>query len=119
MNRHAAEHRHTRLHLVPNPPSKIFRRRIFKAGNVVQVVVIQPVIGRLERGLEFGKVHHPASVWIDSARHMQFDAERMAMQPRALMSGGHVRQAMRSFDGEGAEDSGLHGWDSSKAATTR
>src|SRR5690606_37602622 len=76
---------------------------------VVEVVMVQLLVQRLERGLEVGEVHHPAGLRIDRAFHVQLHPERVAVQARALVALGHVGQAMCRLEGEDLED--FHGRD--------
>ena len=78
--------------------------RIFQPGDVVEVVVVQTVVQRLERLLDVGEVHHPAGVRTEFARQVDLDPERMPVQARALVAFGHVRQPVGGLEGEDLED---------------
>lgn len=69
--------------------------------------MIEAVVQGLERGLDVGKIHHPAALRIDLAADMELDAERMPMQTRALVARRDVRQPVRGFKGEDFEN--VHG----------
>ena len=66
--------------------------------------MIKLIVDRLERGLHIREIHDPTGLRVDAATQVQLDAERMAMQARAFVTGRNVRQAMRSFDGEDSEN---------------
>jgi hypothetical protein len=66
--------------------------------------MIQLIEHGLEGGLEIREIHDPAHARVDFAAYVQFDAERMTMEPRALVPRRRVGQAMRGFDRECTED---------------
>ena len=74
---------------------------------LVEVMMVQPLVDRLEMTLELGEVHHPAEVRVDRATDVQLDAERVPVNPRALVPGRYVGQAVRALEREGLED--FHG----------
>src|SRR3546814_3900259 len=84
-----------------------FAGRVLQPLDFVEVVVVELLVQRPERGLDVAEVHHPAAVGARLAGDMQLDHERMPVQPRALVARRHVRQPVRGFDGEGLED--VHG----------
>ena len=49
------------LQLFPNPDGDIFARRIFEAGNLVQIIMIELFPNRLERRGDVGVVHDQPS----------------------------------------------------------
>lgn len=98
------EQRQLRPHFIPDPAREIFAGRIFQAGDLVQIVMIELIVGGLERRADIGEIHDPSGVWIDIAAKMQLDAKRVPMQSRAFVPGGHMRQAMRRLDRECAKD---------------
>ena len=104
MDCHFAEQRQAWLHLVPDPASEIFARRIFETGNLVEIVMVEPIVRRLKRGLYIGEVHDPTARRIDLAAHLQLDAKGMPMQTCTFMAHRYIRQAMRGFDRESTED---------------
>jgi len=104
MHDHFAEKRQLRLHLIPDPTGEVFARWVFKAGNFVEIVMIETIVGRLECALHVSEIHDPAGLRIDVAAHLQFDAKRMAMEPRAFVASSNIRQSMRCLDRERAED---------------
>lgn len=66
--------------------------------------MVKPVIERLERCLDVGEIHHPPSVRSWFATEMDLDPKGVPVQARALVTRRHVRQAVRSFEGENFED---------------
>ncbi len=69
--------------------------------------MIELVVQRRERCFHVGKIHHPALRLLDFTGNMNLDAERMPMQPQALVPRRQVRQPVRRLDGEDLED--IHG----------
>lgn len=107
MHHHFAEQWQRRTQPIPDPYREIFAGRILESRHIVEIVMIELIIERRERPLDFGKINHPAKVWIDRPGNMQFNPERMSMHTAALVPGRYVRQAMRRFEGEGFEE--FHG----------
>jgi hypothetical protein len=66
--------------------------------------MIDTVEDRLKRRTHIREVHHPAGTRIDWTRNVQLDAKGVTVQPRALVPGRHIGQAMSGFDSESAED---------------
>lgn len=60
---------------LPDPLGQNFTRRVFQAGNVVQIVVIQALVQRLEDRLDFREVANPAGVRVDIAAQVDGDLE--------------------------------------------
>jgi len=80
--------------LLPDPLGQHFAGWVFKAGDLVQVVVIESFVDRLEDGFDFGKVANPAGIRVHFAFDMNGYLERMAMQASTFVSGRDMRQAM-------------------------
>ena len=95
------------LQLIPNPFGQALAGRVVQAWDVVQIVMVQLVVQRLEGALHIGKVHHPAHLRVQRTADMQLYPERMAVQAGALMAFRHIRQAVGGFEREGLED--VHG----------
>ena len=101
------QQRQRRTQLLENPLRQTLAGGIFQTRNVVQVIVVQLVEQRLKRALDVGKIHHPALRLDEFATEVKFDAKRMAMQPRALVAGRQIGQAMCRFNRKDFED--IHG----------
>ncbi|MNZ66645.1 hypothetical protein D3C78_848760 [compost metagenome] len=110
MNAHLGQFWQQRLDLVPDPFGDHFAGRVFQARNVVQVIVVQLFIQRLEDRLDLGKVADPAGMRVKRAGQMQADLERVAMQAAAFVPGRDVRQAVGRFEGKFLKD--FHGQNS-------
>jgi len=89
---------------VPDPLGKSFTGGIFETGDVVQIVVINLIEDRRERRLDVGEVHDPAGVNADRSGYMDFYAEGMPVQARALVSWRHVGQPVCGLDVKNLED---------------
>ena len=62
--------------------------------------MVELFVKRLECLLDLGEIDDPAKVRVDRSGDMQFNTERMSMHATAFVSGGHLRQAMRSLKRE-------------------
>src|ERR1035441_9948468 len=78
------------LEAIPYPARDLLAGRIFEAGDLVEIVVVQHPVERLERGADVGEVHHPARLRIDRAGHMNLHAEAVPMKPPALVALPHM-----------------------------
>lgn len=87
MDRNFAELRQAGLELFPNPQRQALAGGVFQPGNVVEIVVIELVVERLEGNLDVTKIHDPTSVRARFATDVQLDLERVPMQARALVAG--------------------------------
>ncbi len=67
------EQRKLWFHLAPDPTREIFARRIFQAGNLIQVVMIESIVRRLKRGFDIREIHDPTGVAIDVTAQVQLD----------------------------------------------
>lgn len=92
------------LQLRPDPARHIFAGRIVQSGDVIEIVVVELVVVRLERSFDLGEILDPAEQRIDRAGNMQLDAKRMPMQARAFVSGRHVRQPVCCLEGKRLKD---------------
>jgi len=88
------------LEFLPDPLGEVFAGGVVEAGQIVQVIVIETLVERLEDGLDLGEVANPAGLWIDIAFDINGDAERVAMQASALVPGRYVGEAVCRFEGE-------------------
>lgn len=75
MNYDLREQRQTRLRLAPDPAREVLAGGIFEAGNLVEQLVIEPVVNRLKRRAHVREVHHPAGMRIDRPGNQQLDAK--------------------------------------------
>src|SRR5690606_20965889 len=91
----------------PDPDCQALAGRVLQSLDLVEVMVVEPFEQRPERRLDVAEVHYPAAVGARFAGHVHLDHERMPVQPRALVPRRHVRQPVRSLEGEGLED--VHG----------
>jgi hypothetical protein len=60
--------------------------------------MIELFVKRSKRRLDVCEVRHPSGVDADIAANMHFQPERVTMNPRALVTRGHIRQAMGGFE---------------------
>ena len=91
---YARQLRQQRFDLLPDPLGQHFAGWVFKAGDLVQVVVIESFVDRLEDGFDFGKVANPAGIGVHFAFDMNGYLERMAMEAATFVAGRNVREPM-------------------------
>lgn len=99
-----AEPRQCGLESVPDPACEDFACRVLESGDVVEVVVIELLVQRLERGLEVGEVADPANGFIYLAAQMDLHAEGMAVQPSASVAGWNIGQLVSCLEAKFFED---------------
>ena len=104
MNHYGRQQRQRGFELLPYPGGQHFAGRILQPRNVVEIVMVQAVVQGLERGFDVTEVHHPARLLADLPADVDFDAERVTVQSGALVSGWHLGQTMRGFDGKCLEN---------------
>jgi len=88
------------LQTFPNPPGKILAGRILEPVNLVQIIVVQPLMQRFECVRDLGIVDEPTCLRVNLSAHRDFTSERMPVQTRTLMILGHEGQAVRGLKGE-------------------
>src|SRR5262249_9428432 len=92
------------LEATPDPACEIFACRVRKARHLIQEVVVEDLVNWLERALYLGEVRNPTGVRVDLASDVNFAAERVSVEARALVIAWNVRQPMRCFERELLED---------------
>ena len=70
--------------------------------------MIELVVQRRKSRLHIGEIHDPTKLGIGFARNVDLDFERVAVQARALMPFGHIRQAVSCLEVEDFEDMHLY-----------
>ena len=93
-----AERSEGRLQPVPDPDRELFAGGVFQPRNIVKAAMIDFVEQRRECRFDIREIHHPARMRLRFAGHMDFHTERMPVQPRAFVAGGHVGKAVRRLD---------------------
>jgi len=86
--------------LYPDPARKVFAGGVLKAWYVIEIVVIEALENRPKRRLNISKVHHPARFFANLTLNANPNDERMAVEPRAFVLWGHIRQPVSCFEGE-------------------
>ena len=66
--------------------------------------MVQTLEDWLHGAAQIVEVLHPAKVTVDRAFHMDGHSVRVTVQPGALVSGGHMREAVRGLERELLED---------------
>ena len=88
------------LEVLPDPAREDLAGRVFKARDVVEIVVVELVVQRRERGFDVRKVHHPAQFRVKRAAHVHVHCKGVPMQARAFVPDRNVGQSVRGFDAE-------------------
>ena len=57
--------------------------------------MIELLQNRLKSGRDISEIHHPACAWTGIAPQMNFNTERMAMQPGTFVPDGNIGQTVR------------------------
>ena len=86
------------------PTGEVLAGGIIQAIDIVEIVVIEAIVERLETRLEVAEIHDPSENGIGRPFHMQLHAERVPMQPCTLVPFGHIRQTVGCLDVECLED---------------
>src|SRR5439155_24100003 len=71
----------------PDPHRKPLARRVVEALDLIEVTMVEGVVQRCEGALDLGEVDHPTTVLTGRPLHVHRDAERVAVQARALVAG--------------------------------
>ena len=66
-------------------------------------MMVDLFIERLKGPDDIRKVHDPTRLLLDRSRDVNFDPERMAMQPPAFVVFRDIRQKVRRFNGKNLE----------------
>ena len=86
------EERQFRLQIIPDPFGDDFAGGVFKAGDVVQIMVVELFPVGLEGFGDFRVVHQPAELLVALAGDDDFGAEAVAVEAPAFVILGQVRQ---------------------------
>src|SRR4051812_48364601 len=100
----SAQPRKRGLQAVPNPRRKVLACRVLEALDLIQVVVVQLRVERLEGGLDVTEVHEPTGRRVHVAADVDLDLEAVSVQPSALVPLGHKRQPVSRLEAELLED---------------
>jgi hypothetical protein len=93
---------------IPNPEGDVFTGRVFEAGNLVEIMVVEFFPERFEHVGDVGVIHDPAELWVARAFHHDFSAEAVAVQAAAFVRFGQVRQEVRCFELESFSEFEIH-----------
>jgi len=80
---------------VPDPACQVLAGRVLQPLDVVEAVVVELIVKRLESLAQVGEIHDPARLRADGPGDVNFDAERMPVHASALVPLRYIRQAMR------------------------
>ncbi len=83
---HDPRQRKRTFQVLPDPPGEVLASRVVEPFNLVEVVMIEHLLERLEGCLDIGEVHDHAADWVDVATDVDFEAIGVAVQTAALVS---------------------------------
>ena len=89
---------------LPDPAREVLAGRVLEPLDLVQVVVVELGVERLEGGLDLGEVHEPAELLVHLAAHVQRDLEGVPVQAGALVVRRDHGQPVRGLERELLED---------------
>jgi hypothetical protein len=97
MNDQQYQHRQHRLDLIPYPFGDDFARGIFQAADLIEVEVIQPTDDGIDDALDLAVIDQVPLFGRHFPFHHDIEAERMPVQPPALVPVRKRRQIVRCF----------------------
>ena len=77
--------------MLPNPAGQVFARRIFKARNLIQEMMIQLILYRFEREFHISEIAEPTHMLIHPPSEAQLNSERVSVQATALVPHRDIR----------------------------
>ena len=89
-----------RGNLFPKPRRHVFDRRIFQAGDLIQIRMVELRDKRFHRRADPRVIVNPAARAIDFAFDRNFHFEAVPVHPAALVTLGRGRQSLRGFKGK-------------------
>ena len=100
MDAYARQLRQKRFDLLPNPLGQHLAGRIFQAGDVIQVVVVELLVDRFENRLDLGEVTNPTGIGVDFTFDINGGSKGVTMQAAAFVAFRYVGQAMGRLEDE-------------------
>ncbi|KFE56261.1 hypothetical protein IV01_09865 [Pseudomonas syringae] len=97
MNTDGRQLRQKGLELSEDPFGKVLTGWIFQPWDIVQIVMVQAFVQRLEDRFDFREIAYPADVRVYFPFQVDRYTERMAMQPPAFMALWYMGKEMRGF----------------------
>lgn len=101
---HARQQGEGAFQVVPYPDGKVLARGVFQTRNVIEIVVIEPVVNRQKRGFQIREVQHPTRHGVYFAADMNFDTEGVAVKTGAFMSFRDMGETVRRLERKDFED---------------
>jgi len=97
MNADGGKLRQQRLEFGEDPLGEILTGWIFQTWDIVQIVMIQALVQRLEDRFDFREITDPADMSVHFAFQVDRDTKRMAVQSPAFMALWYMRKEVRGF----------------------
>jgi len=104
-----AQARQLRSEFPPEPGSHVLDGGIFKAFDLIEIRVIEPLHEWVHGTADFCVVINPANLRIDIALDGDFHFETVPMHLRAFVRGRQAGECLGSFEAEVFDDSAFHG----------
>lgn len=104
----AGEYGHSGFDMIPKPDGDALTGWVFKAGKVVEQIVVQLLDERIDDLFQVRKIHDPAELCIKRAIHIDAQAIGVPVDAAAFVVLRHMRQEMGRVEGEIFEK--FHGW---------
>jgi hypothetical protein len=97
-DRHPRERRERGFDALPNPASQKLARGVLEPRYLIEVVMVEELVGRLPRVVKLLEIEKPARALVDRPADDELHAKTVAMKARALVARRHPREAVRSFE---------------------
>lgn len=108
MNDNAAQSGESRGESLPQPTTEDFARRVFEAGDVVQIVVVELFEEWLPSVVDQRVVDEPACLRVDGPFDDDLHTETMTVQALTLVAFGDMRKSVCSFEADFSNEADVH-----------
>ena len=89
---------------IPDPARQVLAGGVLKAFDLIEVVVVEAIVERLERTRDVRKIDDPARLVIDRTFDVDCHAVRVAVESGALVTFRDIREAVCCLESELLED---------------
>lgn len=92
------------LKTIPDPARQVLASGVLKSFDLIEVVVVEAMVERLERTRDIRKIDDPARMVIDGTSDVDGHAVRVAVESGALVTFRDIREAVCCLESELLED---------------
>lgn len=92
------------LETIPDPARQVLASGVLKAFDLIEVVVVEAIVERLERTRDVREIDDPARMVIDRTFDVDGHAVRVAVESGALVALRGIRKAVCCLESELLED---------------